>query len=339
MKVLVTGGAGYIGSILITHLLKEDYDVTCLDRFFFGDEYLKELSQKNNLTLIKDDIRWFNPDILNGMDVVLDLAAISDDPKNELDPVLTFDINQFGRFRVANLSKRHGVQKYILASSMSVYGFQSKPIDENSKISPISIYAQSHANVEKDVLPLNDDTFSVTSLRFSTVYGLSPRMRFDLAVNSMALNIYKNGKIPLRGGGKQWRPFIHLNDVAMAYQKIIETERELVAGQIFNVGSNEQNLQIDQLAKMIGDSIGIPYEIEEYGTVDKRSYIGNFDKIKQKLGFTTTLTPKKGASEVYAALKNNLVTDSLASRTIIWYKHLIEMQQSLNKILIKNTLL
>lgn len=339
MKVLVTGGAGYIGSILINHLLKEGYDVTCLDRFFFGDEYLKELSQTHNLSLIKDDIRWFNPDILNGIDVVLDLAAISDDPKNELDPVLTFDINQFGRFRVANLSKRHGVQKYILASSMSVYGFQSKPIDENSKISPISIYAQSHANVEKDVLPLNDEKFSVTALRFATVYGLSPRMRFDLAVNSMALNIYKKRIIPLRGGGKQWRPFIHLKDVARAYQKTMEAEQRTVSGQIFNVGSNNQNLQINKLAQMIGNSIGLPYKIEEYGTIDKRSYVGNFDKIKRDLNFNTTKTPQDGSLEIYKALQNKLVTDSENSKTISWYKHLIEMKKLMDSILINNIIL
>jgi len=339
LNILITGGAGYVGTVLVEHLLNEGYNVTCLDRFFFGDEYLKKLSNENPLTLVKDDIRWFNPKILEGKDAVLDLAAISDDPGERIDSFPTYDINYLGRARVARLSKKFGVKKYILASSMSVYGFQDHSVNEESKIAPISVYAKSHAKAEKDILSLREKNFSVTALRFSTVYGLSPKMRFDLAVNGMTLNIFKNGIIPLRGDGKQWRPFIHIKDVSRIYQTVLESEPSLVSGEIFNCGADNHNYQIDELAKTIASSLKVPYKIEKYGIIDKRSYVGNFDKINDILKFEPKSTPGDAAIEIYDALKSGKVDYSLYTYTILWYKHLIETNQLLQRILIKDTIL
>ena len=340
MKVLVTGGAGYIGSILTRLLLERGYKVKCLDRFFFGMEPLRDLMSDPNLEIIKDDVRWFDPNILRDVDAVLDLAALSNDPSGELDPAKTYDINYLGRVRTARLSKEYGVKRYILASSCSVYGFREGVIlDENSPVNPLTTYAKCNVLAERDVLPLADENFIVTALRQATVYGLSPRMRFDLAINGMVLGVFKNKKIPVMRDGTQWRPFIHVKDTSKAFITVLESPKEKVNGQIFNVGSNEQNLQIYPLAKMIGEAIGEPFEIEWYGSPDKRSYRVNFDKIRNVLGFKPDYTPRDGAREVYEALKNGIVTDSLKTRTVEWYKHLLQMYSFLKEVLVKGTLL
>jgi len=293
-----------------------------------------------NLEIIKDDVRWFDPNILKDVDAVLDLAALSNDPSGELDPAKTYDINYLGRVRTARLSKEYGVERYILASSCSVYGFREGVIlDENSPVSPLTTYAKCNVLAERAVLPLADEKFTVTALRQATVYGLSPRMLFDLAINGMVLGAFKNKKIPVMRDGTQWRPFIHVKDTSKAFITVLESPKEKVNGQIFNVGSNEQNIQIYPLAKMIGEAIGEPIDIEWYGSPDKRSYRVNFDKIRNVLGFKPDYTPKDGAKEVYEALENGIVTDSLKTKTVEWYKYLLQTYSLLKEMLIKDTLL
>ena len=285
MKVLVTGGGGYIGSVLIQMLLERGYKVKCLDRFFFGMETLSHVAGDPNLEIIKDDVRWFDPNILRDVDAVIDLAALSNDPTGELDPTKTMEINYKGRVRVANLSKKYEVGRYILASSCSVYGFQDEVVNENSPTNPLTTYAKANVLAEKETLPLGDNNFCVTALRLATVYGLSPRMRFDLAINGMVLGFYKHGKIPIMRDGTQWRPFVHIKDAARAFIMVLEAEKDLVNKEIFNVGSNEQNYQIKPLAELIADAIGVPFNFEWYGSPDKRSYRVDFSKIRNVLGF------------------------------------------------------
>jgi len=340
MQVLVTGGAGYIGSVMIPLLLERGYKVKCLDRFFFGKETLNDVMSNPNLELIKDDIRWFNPKILKGVDVVADLASLSNDPSGELDPSKTFDINYLGRVRVAKLSKEYGVKRYILASSCSVYGFREDMIlEETSPTNPLTTYAKSNLMAEKDVLALSDSSFTVTVLRQATVYGLSPRMRFDLAINGMVLGIFKNKKIPVMRNGDQWRPFVHIKDAIKAFVTVMESPEEKVNEEIFNVGSNEQNYQIRPLAEMVGEAIPVPLKIEWYGSPDKRSYRVSFDKIKKILKFKTDYTPKEGALEVYEALESGKVTDSLKTKTVEWYKHLLDIHTTVKDIALKDTIL
>ncbi len=325
MNVLVTGGAGYIGLVLIPKLLENGYKVKCLDVFFFGEESLQNLKINQNLTIIKDDTRKFNPEILKDVDVVVDLAAISQpDPTKQLDPNLFYEFNFYGPSRVVDLSKKHGVKKYILASTCSVYGFQDKILDENSPPNPVEIYGQTKAQAEKKVLSYSDKNFSVTVLRFATVYGLSPKMRFDLVVNGMTLSLFKTGKIRVMRNGYQWRPVVHVKDVVKAIMLIIESEEEKVNGEIFNVGSNNQNFQIYPLAKLIGDSVGEPYDIEWYGDPDTRSYRVSFEKIEKVLGYKTSYTPKEGAKEIYEALQNGKIMDTEKAYVIKWYKNLFK---------------
>ncbi len=340
MQVLVTGGAGYIGSVMIPLILGRGYKVRCLDRFFFGEETLSEVISNPNLELTKDDIRWFNPEILKSVDVVADLASLSNDPSGELDPSKTFDINYLGRVRVAKLSKEYGVKRYILASSCSVYGFREDVVlDENSPTNPLTTYAKSNLMAEKDVLALSDSDFSVTILRQATVYGLSQRMRFDLAINGMVLGLFKNREIPVMRDGNQWRPFIHVKDTSKAFMTVIESPEKKVNGEVFNVGSNEQNYQIRPLAEIVGEALPVPLKIEWYGSPDKRSYRVNFDKIKKTLGFRPDYTPREGALEVYEALESGRTKDSTKTKTVEWYKHLLDMYATMKNVTLKDTIL
>jgi len=335
---LVTGGAGYIGSVLVRMLLERGYDVTVLDRFFFGKDSLKDIADQ--IKIVKGDIRWVDESILDGVDVVMDLAALSNDPSGELNPDWTMEINYQGRVRIATLSKKKGVERYILASSCSIYGFQEGILDENSGVNPLTTYAKANHLAEQNVLPLADKNFTVTALRQATVYGFSYRMRFDLAINGMTLGFFKNGKIPIMRDGTQWRPFVHVKDTSKAFIMTMEADKELVNGQIFNVGSNDQNYQIFQLAKLIAESIGIPFKYEWYGSPDHRSYRVNFDKIHKTLEFTQDYTPIEGAREIYSALKDGtLDPNDMRTITVKWYKHLLHMHDFLKEIELNGRLL
>jgi nucleoside-diphosphate-sugar epimerase len=338
MKVLVTGGAGYIGSVLCRMLIEEGFDVICLDRFFFGFDSIEEIRDK--IKIIKDDIRWFNPNILKNIDAVIDMASLSNDPSGELDPQKTLEINYEGRVRVARLSKKYGVKKYVLASSCSVYGFQEEILTEESALNPLTTYAKANVLAEKEILPLADKLFTTTVLRLATVYGYSYRMRFDLAINGMVLGFYKNGKIPIMRDGKQWRPFVHVKDASNAFIRVLEAEPELVNGQIFNVGSDEQNFQIFELAKLIAESINVSFNYEWYGSPDNRNYKVSFKKIKETINFKPQYTPREGAKEVFEALKDGrLNPDDPRTITVKWYKNLLEMQKFIKNIEIDGKLL
>jgi nucleoside-diphosphate-sugar epimerase len=338
MKILITGGAGYIGSTLSRMLLERGNDVAILDRLYFGAKPIEDITEK--ITLIKDDIRWFDPRLLRGIDAVLDLASLSNDPSGELDPQKTLEINYKGRVRVANLSKKYGISKYVLASSCSVYGFQEGFLTEESSLNPLTTYAKASANAENEVLPLADQDFSVTVLRQATVYGYSHRMRFDLAINGMVLGFYKNRQIPIMRDGKQWRPFVHVKDTSNAFAKVLESDSELVNGQVFNVGSNAQNVQIFGLAKLVAESINLPFKYEWYGDPDRRSYKVSFDKIKEALSYKTDYTPREGAREVFDALKaGTLQGDDPKTITVKWYKTLLESQSLVNSVEMHGTIL
>jgi len=326
VNVLVTGGAGYIGSIMSRILLEKGYNVTVLDRLFFGTDSLKDIADK--ITLVKDDIRFFNPTILKEIDAVFDLAALSNDPCGELDQEKTLEINYKGRVRVANLAKKHGIKKYVFASTCSVYGFQEGLINEESSLNPLTTYAKASMKAEKEILPLADKNFSATVLRQATVYGFSHRMRFDLAINGMTLGYYRKGKIPIMRDGKQWRPFVNVKDTSNAFIKVLESEPEIVKGQIFNVGSNEQNIQIFDLAKLVAEACNLPFNYEWYGDCDTRSYRVNFNKIKDTLNFKPQTTIKKGSKNVFEALnEGRLNPDDPRMITVKWYKHILKMQQ------------
>ena len=337
MKILVTGGAGYVGSVLIPSLIDKGFFVKCLDRFFFGAEFLSQKKFQKNIELIKDDIRWFDPTILNDVDFVLDLAALSNDPAGELNPSKTFEINHKGRNRVAKLSKEYGVKRYILASSASIYGQQDHIADEKSSVKPLTAYSKANYNAEIDNLLLNDESFTVTVLRFASVYGSSPRMRFDTAVNKMVLDAYNKRKISVSGRENK-RPFVFIKDVVKAYFTVLNAKKEKIEGEIFNVGSNEQNYKMDDLANQIVDSIEKPCDIDFQETNDHRSYFATFEKIENTLGFKTDYGIKEGIREIYQALTDGVISDNIKTKTVEWYKHLLNNSEDSKKLLVNDTL-
>jgi len=338
LNILVTGGAGYIGSVLIPSLIEDDHNVKCLDRFFFGDKFLSSKQFEENLELVRDDIRWFEPKILQDVDVVIDLAALSNDPVGALEPEKTYQINHLGRTRVAKSSKEMGVKQYILASSMSVYGRQDDVVNEDSIVNPITDYSKANRKAEEDVLKLNDKNFSVTVLRFSSVYGSSPRMRFDISVNSMVLDLFRTQKIMVRGKNNS-RPFIHIKDAVRAYQNVIGAPKNIISGQVFNVGSDEQNYKIGDIAENIIKATGKKGDLELRDTNDHRSYTASFKKIKDNLGFIPNFSITDGANEIYNALSGNELDYSTKTITLEWYKHIQSDPVLFNKLQMNNRIL
>jgi nucleoside-diphosphate-sugar epimerase len=323
VKVLVTGGAGYIGSVLTQMLLERGDEVVVVDRFFFGPT-LEHLKGHPSLTLLEADVRSLDASTLRAMEAVVDLAAISNDPAGELDPEKTWQINCEARTRVARMAKQTGVARYVLASTCSVYGFQDGVLEETSPTNPLTTYAQANLEAEGRVLALAGNGFSPTVLRQATVYGLSPRMRFDLAINGMTLGVFQRGRIPVLRDGTQWRPMVHIRDTCRAFLAVLEADAGLVGGEIFNVGSDEQNFQILPLAQRVSEAVGVPFQHEWYGDPDHRSYQVGFAKIEQTLGYKTERGPEHAAREIYSALEEGTVQANERTRTVEWYRRLIE---------------
>lgn len=333
LKVLLTGGGGYIGSTLAELLLDQGYEVKILDRFFFGEDLLEHIRSRPGLEIIKGDIRTVKQDIFEDIDVVMDLTALSNDPAGELDQQKTLDINYLGRARIAHLAKRAQVKRYILASSCSIYGFQEGILNEESPVNPLTTYAEANYLAEQAVLHLADSNFTVVVLRQATVYGLSYRMRFDLAVNGMTRGCFDSGIINVLRDGSQWRPFVHVRDTSRAFIMAMEADHSKVNQQIFNVGSNDQNIQVLDLAKRVAQGINQPFQMEWYGDPDNRSYQVNFDKISNVLGYSTEMTFEDGSREIFEALRDQRVITDERTKTVVWYTTLINWKKRLDSIM------
>lgn len=328
--VAITGGSGYIGSILAELLLDSGYKVRILDRFFFGDS----IEDRDNLEKVRVDSRQIGLEHLENVFALFDLAAISNDPAGELDKVKTLDINYRARRRLQELASEAGVKRYILASSCSVYGFQEGILNEDSPVNPLTTYAEANIKAENSALQLLESgtDMSITLFRQATMYGLSPRMRFDLAINGMTLGMWQNGSIPLLRDGTQWRPMIHIRDTSKAFIAAIEADVSKVNGQRFNVGSNEQNYQILQCAELVAAGLNKPFKYEWYGAPDHRSYQVDFSKIKNVLGFSPDWTADKGAAEIAEALESGKVLPDEKTKTVSWYSSLLEWENRLKEI-------
>jgi nucleoside-diphosphate-sugar epimerase len=329
-RVVVTGGSGYIGSVLCQKLVDSGFDVTVLDRFFFGNT----IPDSPYITKIKIDSRQISQTHLEGVFAVLDLAALSNDPAGELDPIKTLDINYRARRRLQELAADAKVDRYILASSCSVYGFQDGVLDENSDTNPLTTYAEANLKAEDSALQLHNagTDMAVTLFRQATMYGLSPRMRFDIAINGMTLGMWQNGSIPMLRDGTQWRPFIHVRDTSKAFILALQANKNLVSGERFNVGSNDQNYQIMRLGELVAKGIGKKFDFTWYGDPDHRSYQVNFDKIEKILGFTPDWTPVEGAKEIADALESRAVKPDIYTKTLAWYTELLEWEKRMKDL-------
>tara|TARA_B100001175_G_C19494730_1_gene634601 strand:+ start:227 stop:1219 length:993 start_codon:yes stop_codon:yes gene_type:complete len=316
-NILVTGGAGYVGSGLLKELLSNGYNVTCIDNLMFGGESLLDIWYNQNFTFINCDIN--NSEKLNkifsqnNFDGVIHLAAIVGDPACKLYSDLAIKTNWESSKWLIEKSKSSGVSKFIFASTCSNYGKMDDPqayVDENSKLAPVSLYAELKVKFEKYMLnEINkNDNFSPTSLRFSTVYGLSSRMRFDLTVNEFTKDLTL-GKELIIFGEQFWRPYCHVKDFSNAFMTVLNSTKEKVAYNVFNVGDTKENytkqMIVDEIKKILPNS-KIKYVPKND---DPRDYKVNCDKIKKELGFKISMTVPDGIKEIKRVISENLIKD------------------------------
>jgi nucleoside-diphosphate-sugar epimerase len=335
-RILVTGAGGYIGTVLVPVLLDEGHRVRAVDRFFFGRHLLKE---HDRLDVVVNDTRRLQADDFEDVEAVIDLAAISNDPSGELFHEATWAINQRARVRAAQLAKRAGVSRYILPSSCSVYGFQDADTvsDEASPTNPLTTYAKANLGAEEGVLELADDSFTAVVIRQATVYGLSPRMRFDLAINGMTYGAWKTGRLPLMRDGSQWRPMVHVRDTSSAMAFLLTADPTLIAGEVFNIGSEENVYQIGPLGKLVANTVPGEVEIEWYGDPDHRSYRVSFDKI-ERIGWKAQHKAEAGVAEIVEALERGDTDRTIETITLDWYKSLARFQSILQDVTIDGAL-
>jgi nucleoside-diphosphate-sugar epimerase len=345
MHIFVAGGAGYIGSVLVPHLLSQGHQVTVLDRLFFGETLAAaKATYGNALRIVQGDTRWFSATHLQGADAVIDVAGISNDPACEMEPELTRNVNVEGGRRLLKLAREAGVRRYVYSSSCSVYGHgEGLGLQETSNRNPVSTYARSKVDMEDSLFEMgarHGGTFEVTALRLATVFGLSPRMRFDLAVNVMTKNAYVARRITVDGGGRQWRPFVHVADVAEAFSLVVQADAKRVAGEVFNVGSTTNNVRILNLAFRVRDAIPGTEIVHAPTDPDSRDYNVAFDKVTNVLGYQTTRTIDMGIAEVLRELKEgNLDPDERRWYTIKQYLFLREAERAMRQMALDGRLL
>ena len=303
MKILVTGTDGYIGSVLGPYLINAGHQVTGLDTGFYRSGWLfnKNGTEQKYPSYLNKDIRDIEEKDLQGYDVVVHLAELSNDPLGKLNPEITFKINHRGSVKLAELSKQAGIQRFVYTSSCSVYGTGNSDYKtEESELNPQTAYAECKTKVENDVSKLADDNFSPTFLRNATVYGPSPRMRFDIVLNNLSGLAWTTGIIEMISDGMPWRPLVHIKDVCKAINCALNAPRETIHKQIFNVGDTKENFRVKEIAEIVGEAFpGCKTTFGDSGG-DNRSYRVSFDKINSRLpGFSCEYTAEKGAAELY----------------------------------------
>ena len=321
-QVTVTGAGGYVGSILVGRLLRAGYAVKAIDRFFFGMEPLDYCRHHPKLEVRMHDIRQMTPRDLEGSWAVIDLAALSNDPSGDLDPELTFSINQMGRINLARAAKAAGVERYMMSSSCSVYGAGAEAnLTETSALNPLTAYAKSCAAAEEAVRALNSAEFTSGALRLATLFGLSPRMRFDLVVNAMTLDAVMKRTISVIGG-QQWRPLVGVTDAAQAFINAIESPAAAIGGNVYNIGMT--NMQIVEVASIVRDSVPVVAEVSvtPVGS-DARNYSVNFERAASGIGFTARQSLRDSIREIAAALQEWRVRIDDRTRTVVWYQQLL----------------
>jgi len=311
-------------------MLERGFQVRALDRFFFGRHLLAD---DPRIEVVQEDSRKIRAEHLADTKAVVDLAALSNDPSGEFFQKETWEINCEARVRTARLAKEMGVLRYILPSSCSVYGFQQNghAVCEGSETNPLTTYAKANRAAEEGILPLGDERFCVVAIRQATVFGYSPRMRFDLAINGMTYGAWKTGILPLMRDGTQWRPMLHVRDAAAAICFLLQADAAKVNGEIFNVGANRNNYQVGPLAEIVIQCLPKQVRVDWYGDPDRRSYQVSFDKI-QSLGFEAKFGAREGALEVYQALESGVLQKTPQTITLDWYKELTRWHQIINDV-------
>jgi nucleoside-diphosphate-sugar epimerase len=314
MHVLVAGGAGYVGSVACDTLLRAGHRVRVLDSLEHGGKPLLGLFRPE-FSFIRGDVRdaAVVEQALGGIDAIVHLAAIVGDPACARQPELAREINYDAAIQMFRLARKKGVKRMIFASTCSNYGRMADPhslVDENSVLAPVSLYAETKVAVEKELLSSpSDQDPAITVLRFATVFGLSPRMRFDLTVNEFTMELMIRKSLVVYGD-QFWRPYVHVRDAGRAIALVLDSTKEKVAGKVFNVGNTSQNYQKKGIIELIRSKLSHDCEIQSVQKQeDPRDYRVSFERIQQTLGYKITSTVEDGIDEIVAAISQGVFSN------------------------------
>lgn len=311
MRTLVTGHDGYLGSVMVPFLQRAGHHVVGLDTRLFRETRFGAASAAANgngrpAREVERDLRDVEPGDLAGLDAVIHLAALSNDPLGDLDPELTADINRDASIRLARLAKEEGVSRFLFASSCSLYGVAGEePVDESSAFNPITPYGHSKVAVEEALRDMADDHFSPTFLRNATAYGASPALRLDVVVNNLVASGFTTGEVVLKSDGTSWRPLAHVEDIARAFRAVLEAPRDRIHARAFNVGRQGEDYRISELAETVARALpGTRVRIEGGATSDPRSYRVDCSRLPETLpAYRPRWTVKRGIRELVDAFR------------------------------------
>lgn len=332
MRVLVTGHHGYIGSVLVPMLVAAGHEVVGLDSDFFAPCLLPGQDPGPEVPSLARDLRDVSREDLQGCDAVAQLAALSNDPLGNLDPELTFEINQAATLRLARLAKEAGVERFLFSSSCSTYGASSGDdlLDESAPFNPVTPYGVAKVQVEAELARLADDAFSPTYLRNATAYGVSPRLRLDVVLNNLVGWALTTGRVHLMSDGTPWRPIVHVEDICRAFLAVLEAPREAVHDQAFNVGRTGENYRIRELAEIVAETVpGCEITYQPGAGPDTRCYRVDCSKIERQLpAYRPRWDARRGARQLYDAYRRaGLTEEQFQGPTFVRLGRIRELQE------------
>lgn len=326
MHVLITGNGGYLGAIMAPMLRDQGHRITGLDTYFYEPAQLSSVDEQYDV--IRKDLRDLNAIDLDGVDAVIHLAALSNDPLGDLRPSLTYDINLTGTIRLAEIAREAGVSRFIYSSSCSVYGAAgTAAVSETAPLNPVTPYARTKIEAEAALRLLSTPNFSPVFMRNATAYGASPRLRLDLLVNNLTAWAITTGRVRILSDGSPLRPIVHAVDIARAFAVVLDAPKDLVHNEAFNIGNDEQNYSVREIADLVGAEVGAEVVYASGGESDKRSYRVSFRKFHERFPGSDAIWDVRSATAELAAQYRafGLREDDLTGPTFIRLARLREL--------------